>query len=197
MKLLRRIIPLLLISTLLGGCQKKSSSDEPKEPSVKLSYTSITISEDKTFQLEATVDDALKGKMLFWTMRDEDIATVDNGLVTAIKEGSTICTVQCGSSSAKCAINVTAFEPEDALHIHLNKNSFNLNVNDEYVLPISISFGKQVVTNYTLTGESDDQSIAKLVNGAITALAVGSTDIILTAQYESYVCQDVITINVF
>lgn len=202
MRLSRIIIPLLLISTFMCGCQKNSpdpsEDDTPVvEPTIRLSQTSITLSEDKTFQLEVDVDEELKGKMLFWTMRDEDIATVEDGLVTAIKEGSTICTVQCGKAKAKCAINVTSFEPENALSIHLTKNEFNLNVNDVFDLPITVSFGEQMVTDYTLIGEADDQSVAKIENNAIVALATGTTEIVLSAQYADSTCLDVITVNVF
>ena len=198
MRLSKTIIPLLLFSTLMCGCKKNTpSEDVPEESPIKLSQTSITLSEDKTFQLEAIISEEIKGKMLFWTMRDEQIATVENGLVTAIKEGNTICTVQCGQYSAKCAVNVTAFEPEKALQIHLTKTSFNLNVNDIFDLPITVSFGEQMVTDYTLTGEAVDQSIAKIENNAIVALAAGSTEIVLSATYAENICLDVITVNVF
>ena len=194
-----KYIPILFIPLLLGACNNNPPSSEQQEMEsfVKLSHTSITISEDKTFQLEATVDDSLKDKMLFWMMRDEDIATVDEGLVTAIKVGSTICTVQCGQYSAKCAVNVTSFEPEDALSIRLTKYSFNLNVNDVYDLPISVSLGKQIVTNYTLSGESDDAAIATISDGAIHALSTGSTDIVIKVEYENNVALDVINVNVY
>ena len=197
MRLIHKVIPFLLIPLLLSGCRKKNGSDEAQESLVKLSHTSITLSEDKTFQLEAIVDDSLKNTMLFWTMRDEDIASVDDGFVTALKEGSTICTVQCGKYSAKCAVNVTSFEPEDALQIHLTKTSFNLNVNDTFELPLTVTLGSEVITNYTLTGEADNQSVAKIENSAVVALATGSTDIVLKVTYGEYISQDIISVNVF
>lgn len=199
MKSYLKLIPFLFVPLLLGACNSNnnSSSDEVIKAMVKLNYTSITLSEDKTFKLEVIVDDSLKGKMIFWTMRDDDIASVEDGLVTALKEGSTICTVQCGQYSAKCAVNVTSFEPEDALHIRLPKNTFNLNVNDVFDLPISVSLGSQMITEYTLTGQADDDGVAKIQDGAIYALSSGHTEIVLEVTYESYVTQDVISINVF
>ena len=194
-----KLIPLLLIPLTIVACNKNSSSSEQQEEQslISLSHTSITLSEDKTFQLSATVDDSLKGKLLFWTMRDDDIASVENGLVKAIKEGNTICTVQCGQYSAKCAINVTSFEPEATLHINLSKTSFNLNVGDIFDLPISVSLGNELITDYTLSGQSDDIRVAKIEDGAIKALKVVSTAIVITVEYQSYISQDVINVNVY
>lgn len=194
-----KLIPLLLIPLTIVACNKNSSSSEQQEEQslISLSHTSITLSEDKTFQLTATVDDSLKGKLLFWTMRDDDIASVENGLVKAIKEGNTICTVQCGQYSAKCAVNVTSFEPEAALYINLSKTSFNLNVGDIFDLPISVSLGNELITDYTLSGQSDDISVAKIEDGAIKALKAGSTAIVIKVEYQSYISQDVINVNVY
>ena len=200
MKSAFKFIPLLLIPLTIVACNKNSSSSSEKQEEkslISLSHTSITLSEDKTFQLEANLDDSLKGKLLFWTMRDDDIASVENGLVKAIKEGNTICTVQCGQYSAKCAVNVTSFEPEDALHIHLSKSSFNLNVNDTFDLPISVSLGNEIITDYTLSGQSDDDNVAKIEEGAVKALSTGSTSIVLKVEYQTYVTQDVINVNVY
>lgn len=78
---------------------------------VSLDQTSLSIIEGKTGTLTATVapSDATD-KSLTWTSSNESIATVSNGVVTAVKEGTATITVTTtdGSYTASCAVTVKA-----------------------------------------------------------------------------------------
>lgn len=202
MKLLK-LIPLLLTPFILLGCNKNNNeggNEEQKQDEkvyLTISHTSIYLSEDKTFQLEITIDDSLKNNLVFWDIRDEDIASVEDGLVTAKKVGSTICTVQVGMYTAKCAVNVTDYEPNATLSVKLSKTTFNLNVNDKYDLDLEVKLGQDMVADYTLANEIGDASIVSMSGSEITALSTGNTDILLTISYQTYSAMELIYVNVY
>ncbi len=197
---LTKLIPLILIPLFLVGCENKaknSSSQEQEQSLISLSHTNISLPEDKTFQLTVTVDDSLKDNLVFWSIRDEEVASVDNGLITALHVGSTICTVQVGKFTANCAVNVLDYEPDKALNIVLTNDTFNLNVDDEFVLPMTVKFGSEAITDYTMIGESSDDQVATFADGVVTAVGAGECDILLSATYGEYVANKLVYINVF
>ena len=75
---------------------------------IRLDRTTATIAPGETLQLNATVLPAeASGAILSWTSSDENIATVsENGLVTAVSEGTATITVASGNISTTCEIEV-------------------------------------------------------------------------------------------
>ena len=148
--------------------------------------------------METSFPDSLKNNLVFWDIRDEDIASVDeDGLVTAKKIGSTICTVQVGTYTAKCAVNVTDFEPSATLSIDLNKTTFNLNVGDTYELDFDVKLGEEIVTDYTLSSEISDSEVISMSGKEITASATGNTDVLLTITYQEKTAIELIFVSVY
>ena len=87
--------------------------------SVTLDQTSLTLEAGSTATLTATVTpDTATDPSLTWTSSNEDVATVDeNGLVTAVSEGSATITATAASGvSASCQVTVNrkiAFDPSN------------------------------------------------------------------------------------
>ncbi len=78
---------------------------------VSLDQTSLSIVEGKTSTLTATITPSdATNKNVTWSSSNENIATVSNGVVTAVKEGNTTITVTTadGSYTATCAVTVKA-----------------------------------------------------------------------------------------
>lgn len=75
--------------------------------SITLDYTSAVLDEGEKLQLAATVlpDDATD-KTVTWTSSDTQVATVENGLVTALKAGRTVITATADGISATCPVTV-------------------------------------------------------------------------------------------
>ena len=84
---------------------------------VALDKETISVEAGKTDQLKATVSPAnASNKAVSWTSSDETVATVDqNGLVTAVKEGTATITVttEDGGKTAVCEVTVTAPAAEE------------------------------------------------------------------------------------
>ena len=189
-----KFLPILIIPLSLVSCNK---SGKEEKTYVSLSDTAITLSEDQTYQLTVNIDDSLKNYLVFWNIRDENIASVVDGLVTAKKVGSTICTVQVGEYTADCAVTVTSFAPVDALDITLPKNEYSLNVYDEFELPLTVTLGVKIITDYQLSVDISDKSIVSYANKVVTALDSGTCTLLLTATYQEYTANELITVTVY
>ncbi|MDE7421762.1 MAG: Ig-like domain-containing protein [Muribaculaceae bacterium] len=80
--------------------------------SVTLDKTESTLEVGKTVTLTATVAPAdATDKTVTWTSSDDAVATVKDGVVTAVAEGTAIITAKAGEMTATCTITVKAGEP--------------------------------------------------------------------------------------
>ena len=82
---------------------------------VTLSYETLTMYKGKSATLKATVTpDTALNKEVSWTSSNESVATVNNGVITAISEGTTVITVKTseGGYTATCALTVITEEEE-------------------------------------------------------------------------------------
>lgn len=89
-------------------------SDPVSVEGVSLSSTFVTLEERETYQLTATIipSDA-SDKRLTWTSSNDGVATVVNGLVTAVLEGNATITVitSDGGYTATCSVEVVPRGP--------------------------------------------------------------------------------------
>lgn len=75
--------------------------------SVTLDITEIDIWTGKSITLTATVYPAeATDKTIVWTSSNSGVATVENGIVTAISAGTATITAKCGEQTATCQIKV-------------------------------------------------------------------------------------------
>ena len=76
--------------------------------SVELNKTSTSITVGGTETLTATVKpDNATDKSVTWTSSDSTVATVEKGVVTAVKAGEATITAKAGDKTATCAVTVT------------------------------------------------------------------------------------------
>lgn len=81
---------------------------EPTEI-MTISQSSLTIEEGETATLSASVQDD-PNRAIMWSSSDATVATVEGGVVTAIKAGETTITASGGKVSATCTVTVEAAE---------------------------------------------------------------------------------------
>ena len=89
---------------------------------VTLNKTSVSVAEEETVTLKATVSPSnATNKTVTWSSSDEDVATVKDGVVIGISAGTATITAQVGTYSATCEVTVTAAD----------KTVKNLNIVDD------------------------------------------------------------------
>ena len=202
-------IPVLLFAMLFGvECgDKKTTSSEEKKDLIALVTTNVSMAEETTFQLEVVLDESVEeGRILVWSSSDTSVVTVDqNGLLTAVKKGTAICSVSCGKDTARCVITVTDYQPEDSFSIALTQEEFSLNVGGEYNLynVVTAKFGAAEVTGFSIAGVSDDATVVSLTDGVLMGLAANAdgVNVLLTVSADvdgaSYQAQALITVYVY
>lgn len=76
--------------------------------SVSINQTSANLLVGETLQLTATVlPDNATDKTVTWTTSNANVASVDNGLVSALTAGEAVVTASSGDFSATCTVNVS------------------------------------------------------------------------------------------
>lgn len=82
--------------------------DVVKVSSVTLDQTALELKTDETVTLTATVDpEDAADETVTWTSSDEAVATVVDGVVTAVGKGEATITAQVGDVTAQCTVTVT------------------------------------------------------------------------------------------
>ena len=120
--LLRSKVAVLLVLSVVGllcACSKneqdKPNNKPQKEDPQKVAVSSVTLSQSAAtlaigdyVVLSATISPSNADVVtVSWATSDVSVATVSNGKVTAVKEGSATITATAGEKSATCAVTVT------------------------------------------------------------------------------------------
>ena len=164
----------------------------------------LRVGEQTTLIAIITPDNATN-KAVTWKSDDTEVATVDNGVVTAVGEGKTNITVTTvdGNKTATCAITVLPEEepeptpdPEPEVinveSVSLNSQSEELEIGDTVTLVATISPSN--ATNKNVTWSSDNTSVATVDNGVVRAVGEGNANITVTTVDGNKTATCVITV---
>ena len=104
--------------------------------SITLDQSEITLENEGTMQLNAKVE--LTGKPIEpieWNSEEPSVATVKNGLVTAVGAGTTTITATCGEKTATCKVTVNASPLQE---VRLDKSKMEILKNDSETLTATL-----------------------------------------------------------
>lgn len=151
--------------------------------SVTLNSSSREIWLGETYQLVAVVlpEDATD-KTLLWESSNTEIATVEDGLVTAVSKGEAVITVKTkdggASASFKLKVNVHAESVAFGQETYYVNNGETLKLSAS-VLPENASFPKLVWSS------ADPETVSVDQNGVVTAHKVGTVKITAVTEMEN------------
>lgn len=147
---------------------------------VTLDKTSAALEVGGTVTLTPTIAPAdATNKNVTWESADEDIATVEDGVVTAIAVGGpvniTVKSVADPTKTATCAVTVN---PTAVTGVTLNKNAATIKVGKTETLTATVSPSN--ATNKAVTWSSNNTAVATVSNGVVTTVAAGNATITVT-----------------
>lgn len=91
---------------------------------IKLDRDTLTIARGETATLTATVEPADTTNTIVWSSENDNIATVENGVVTAVGLGETTITAACGDKTASCKVTVTKATIAGTANIYTREGFF-------------------------------------------------------------------------
>jgi uncharacterized protein YjdB len=175
-----RLIGLLSVLTLVmfsfTGCKKTIAVT-----SIKLDKTSLTLTEGESANLTATVSpsDATVGTYS-WSSSDPSVASVNSGVVKALKAGSAtiIVTTTDGGKSASCSVTVKSAKIS-VTGVTLDQTSLELVEGKTATLKATVAPSN--ATDPSVSWSSSDKGVATVdSNGGIIAVKAGSAILTVT-----------------
>lgn len=91
---------------------------------IKLDRDTLTIARGETATLTATVEPADTTNTIVWSSENDNIATVENGVVIAVGLGETTITAACGDKTASCKVTVTKATIAGTANIYTKEGFF-------------------------------------------------------------------------
>ncbi len=175
-KKLSFVLGALLVCALVIGMVKSAPAEAASK--VRLSAKKKTIYIGEKFQLEL---EGAKGDVK-WSTSKKKIATVKNGLVTAVKNGTATITAKdlTTNKAYKCKITV-------------KKNAIS---NKTLSLKAGESAGLTLKGNTVAVWKSSDEGVATVNNGTVTALKKGKATITAKVGSKKYTCKVNVTEDV-
>ena len=168
------LVPALLVT----GCNNPGTTSDKK---ITLNKETLSLAIDDTFQVTYTLQGFEDGadELLTWTSSNEAVATVNDGLIYALSEGSATISASLESYTASLSLNVYSTGEVASFSI----------LEEQEVYPGTIlSFnettaykGQLVDAQYTYT--SSDTSVVSVNNGVVKAEKEGSATVTVTSKY--------------
>ena len=185
----------ITVTTVDGGYTATCQVTVKPRPvtGVTLDKAEVTLEVTETATLVATIAPAnATNKDVIWASDNTAVATVVNGVVTAVAEGSaniTVTTVD-GAFTATCKVTV---KPISVKGIVLDKTTLTLKAGQTETLVATIM--PSDAANQEVIWESDDNEIAVVKNGVVTAMSVGEATITVTTMDGDFTATCVVTVE--
>lgn len=174
---------------LSASCTVEVSKRVIPVESVSLDRTALSMEVDETVTLTSTVSPAdATDRTVDWSVADPEIVSVQDGQVTAHKEGSTVVTASAGGKSASCTVTVSAPSSDIPVEsVVLSETSLTVEVGETVQLTAKVY--PENATDQTLTWSVDHQQVAEVEDGWVTGLYAENTKVHVFAGGEEAVCR--------
>ena len=187
---MKNLLYLLLFFSLLLSCDSFKDTEIPeKEPneefvvpvvSVSLSVSVLELHIADSVQLVATVQPSDATYEPKWWSDSPETATVDNnGLVTAMSEGTANIYVEAGDQIASCAVTVSRSEFTDYIDEYGINHGYGVKIGESIWAPVNCGYdetdfrfgklyqwGRKYGQSYLISG---DESVIEIVEGPVSA----------------------------
>ena len=174
------------------GSKTASCNVTVKVPLTGISLNKTTLALNRGVTETLTVNynpsDTTDSKTVTWSSENTSVAKVDqNGKITAVDVGTTNILAKVGSKTASCSVTVKA----PLTGISLNKTTLSLRKQSTETLVVSYD-PINTTDDKTVTWTSDNEEVATVSGGTVSALKEGTATI--TATVGSCTAQCVVTV---
>ena len=186
---MKKLFYLLMSVTCIAfaaSCDKTSKSPKIPVESVSLNHENLELTEGDMAILVATIEPSnASAKTLKWSSDDDEVASVEDGIVTAEGPGETIIRVAVGGKEAICPVKVNP-APIPISEIDLDPESLELTVGESADIVATVY--PDNATDPTVSWSSDDTNVATVDNGHVVAVGAGQANIIVSGGEVSAQC---------
>lgn len=164
---------------------------------ISLSASELTFTAEGTQTLTATLTPDGCSDPITWESDNASIATVDNGVVTAIANGSATITAKCGEFSASCSVSVSGLaEPVPCTGITLDKTELTFDGEGSQTITATVTPSD---TTDTVVWVSSNPSVASITveDNVCTIQSVGNGDAVITVTCGEYSASCNVTVSGF
>jgi len=144
------------------------------KPSLTLSKTYADMYISDSLTLTATTDPT--GQSVSWKSSDKNIATVSNGKITAVSEGSATIT-------ASFVYNETTYSQKCSVTVNAPRVSLDYSGQYMYIGDTFKFSGTTFPNGQSITWSSSDSSVASVSSGEVTAKSAGEVTITASMTY--------------
>ena len=177
------------ITAISGNRQKiakcKVIVSKPQVPltGIRLKESNVTVELGKTGYIGAIYEpENASDKVLYWSSSNENVAKVNEGVITAVGKGTATLTAisRAGGKTASCTVTV-----EDPNFVHINEITMK---SEEVELKtgetgwVGVTYNPSNATNKVLTWKSSNEKVATVREGTIKAVGLGTTTLTATSE---------------
>lgn len=167
----------------VATCKVTVEEISKKVTDISLDKSEINIQIGQTEELKATIKpDYAENKNIIWTSSDQKIATVENGIITAVSPGTVEvkATSEDGNKEAICKVTVTSPPIE---YLSFKETEITVYEGSETTLTYVVMPENAVLENAIWT--SSNEKIATIKNGKLKAKKIGETIVTVSNKEET------------
>ena len=154
---------------------------ENKVDEVTLNETEITLEVGETFELRA---DTNVTNGVAWSTDKESVATVEDGVVTAVAAGTAKITATAGKATATCTVTVEEKVVQEYAELTIDKTIVELKEGGKGVTVTAQFTVNDEVYECEFNWTSENEAIATVEDGEIIPVSAGSTVVTVSVEYK-------------
>ena len=180
----------------LAAVAVADASQEPVEPDYEysLSQTEIRVeegAENVTLTVNITPDPE-EEPAIIWSTSDDEVATVENGVVTFVGVGEATITAEVGGQKLECKVTVTAKQTEPDYEYSLSQTEIRVEEGAENVT-LTVNITPDPEEEPAIIWSTSDDEVATVENGVVTFVGAGEATITAEVGGQKLECKVTVT----
>lgn len=196
---MKKILLCVLIMITCAMTFLACSKEESESTSKNIEFTQSEITLEVGENLKPEIITAQKNVYVMFSVADETVATVaDDGTITALKEGQTICYAQFKGETAVCIVKVVKKQakPELSVSVPYENNQVVIFVGSSIDLQSTVKLGSEIVSAENVEYIVSDSQIATVTDGKLKGVSAGEATVTIKVTSGGKTAQITITVQV-